>query len=157
MNVRSWKGVIDEMSSFGVKNILRHDIITQDIFFNDSEGIVNYIAQKKPEFFYMHVLALEVTAKRCEEDKPFGIKNCMRQHVMVFETGKNVILKEYLWERDPYRISEFRKCENKDSEADLKRPKQRQQGASGRWRIWRKLRWTHFWFRLDTIVRNFIH
>ena len=110
------------MSSFGVKNILRHDIITQDIFFNDSEGIVNYIAQKKPEFFYMHVLALEVTAKRCEEDKPFGIKNCMRQHMMVFETGKNVILKEYLCECGPCWRFEFGKCENIDSGADLKGP-----------------------------------
>ena len=42
------KGAIDGMSSFRVKNILRHDIITQDTFFNDSESIVNYLAQKKP-------------------------------------------------------------------------------------------------------------
>ena len=42
------KGAIDGMSNFGVKNILRHDIFTQDIFFNDSESIDNYIAQKKP-------------------------------------------------------------------------------------------------------------
>ena len=33
------KGVIDAMSSFGAKNILRHDIVTQNIFFNDSESI----------------------------------------------------------------------------------------------------------------------
>ena len=40
------KGVIDAMSSFGAKNILRHDIITQDVFFNNSVSIVNYLATK---------------------------------------------------------------------------------------------------------------
>ena len=39
----------------------------------------------------------------------------------------------------------------------FKGPQQRQWGISGRWRIWRKSRWTDFWFRRDTIVRNFIH
>ena len=40
------KSVIDAMSSFGAKNILRHDIITQDVFFNNSVSIVNYLATK---------------------------------------------------------------------------------------------------------------
>ena len=44
------KGAIDGMSSFGVENILKHDIIIQDIFFNDSETIVNYLAQKSQSF-----------------------------------------------------------------------------------------------------------
>ena len=52
------KGAIDGMSNFGVKNILRHDIFTQDIFFNDSESIDNYIAQKKPKFSCTLVPAL---------------------------------------------------------------------------------------------------
>ena len=82
------KGAIYGMLSFGVKNILKHDIIIQDIFFNDSESIVNYLAQKKPEFSYTHVLCLEVTAKRFEEAKPLDIKIFMRQHMMVFKTGK---------------------------------------------------------------------
>ena len=82
------KGAIHGMSSFGVKNILKHDIIIQDIFFNDSESIVNYLAQKKPEFSYTHVPALEVTAKRFEEAKPLDIKIFMRRHMMVFKTGK---------------------------------------------------------------------
>ena len=107
------KGAIDEMSSFRVTNILRHNIFIQDIF-KDSESIVNYLAQKKPEFSYTHVSALEVTAKRCEEAKSFEIENC----IMVFETGKNVILKECLYECDPCQRFEFGKCENKNSEAD---------------------------------------
>ena len=56
------KGVIDAMSSFGAKNILRHNIITQDdVFFNDSDSIVNYLATKKPDYSYTHVSALELS------------------------------------------------------------------------------------------------
>ena len=36
------KGVIDAMSSFGLKNVLRHNIVTQDAFFNTSEEICDY-------------------------------------------------------------------------------------------------------------------
>ena len=58
------KGVIDAMSSFGAKNILRHNIITQDVFFNESDSIVNYLATKKPDYSYTHVSALEIVTKR---------------------------------------------------------------------------------------------
>ena len=106
---------------FWYQNWSRRDIVTKHIFFNDRESIVNYLAQKKPEFSYTHVPAFEVTAKRCEEAKPLDIKNYMRHHMMVFETGKNVILKEYLCECDACRRFEFGKCENKDSEAKTTR------------------------------------
>ena len=38
------KGVIDAMSSFGVKNVLRKDIVTHDVFFNTSEDIQNHLS-----------------------------------------------------------------------------------------------------------------
>ena len=44
------KGTIDAMSSFGVKNILRRDIVTHDIFFDTSEQIVDYLHIKNPQF-----------------------------------------------------------------------------------------------------------
>ena len=98
------------MLSFGVKNACRHNIVTKVILFSDSKSIVNYLAQKKPEFSYTHVPVLEVMAKRCEEAKPFDIKNCIRQHTMVFKMDKNIILMEYLYEYDPCQRFEFRMC-----------------------------------------------
>ena len=44
------KGVIDAMSSFGVKNVLRHDIVIQDVSFNTSEEICDYLTIKNPKF-----------------------------------------------------------------------------------------------------------
>ena len=42
------KGIIDAMSSFGVKNTLRRDIVTQNVFFDSSKEIVEYLHIKKP-------------------------------------------------------------------------------------------------------------
>ena len=40
------------MSSFGVKNVLRRYIVTQDIFFDKSEEIVEI---KNPQFYYARI------------------------------------------------------------------------------------------------------
>ena len=111
------KGVIDAMSSFGAKNILRHNIITQDdVFFNDSDSIVNYLATKKPDYSYTHVPALEVVTKRNAPHTPKEIEDCMKQHMMVFQSNKDVILKEYLCECNPCRKFEFDNCEREVEE-----------------------------------------
>ena len=49
------KGTIDAMSSFGVKNVLRRDIVTQDIFSDTSEEIVDYLHIKNPQFYYARI------------------------------------------------------------------------------------------------------
>ena len=40
------KGAIDAMSSFGVKNVLRKDIVTHDVFLNNFYNMAEYIALK---------------------------------------------------------------------------------------------------------------
>ena len=45
----------DAMSRFGAKNVLRRDIVTQDIFFDKSEDIVDYLNIKNPRFCYAHI------------------------------------------------------------------------------------------------------
>ena len=106
------KGVIDAMSSFGAKNILRHGIVTQNIFFNDSESMTNYLAMKKPEFSYNNLPALSIITKRNLQHIPKEIKDCMKQHMMICESGKEVVLKEYICECDPCRRFDFEECEN---------------------------------------------
>ena len=112
------KGVIGAMSRFGAKNILRHDIITRDVFFNDSEAIVDYLAKKKPEFCYTNVSALEVVTKRLNMGTPLEIKDCNKQHIMVCQKGKAVVMKEYLCDCDPCRQFDFDSCE-KDGKEEL--------------------------------------
>ena len=49
------KGAFDAMSSVGVKNILRKDIVTYDVFFNNSHDMVEYLASKNPQYYYQTV------------------------------------------------------------------------------------------------------
>ena len=103
------------MSSFGAKNKLRHNIITQDVFFNDSDSIANYLAIKKPYYSYTHVPASEVVTKRNALHTPKQIKGCMKQH-MVFQSNKDTILKDYLCECNPSRKFIFDNCEREVEE-----------------------------------------
>ena len=84
------------MSSFGAKNILRHDIVTQNIFFNDSESITNYLPMKKPEFSYTNLPALSIITKRNLPHIPKEIKDCIKQHMMIYESGKEVVLNTFV-------------------------------------------------------------
>ena len=78
------KGTINAKSSFGVKNVLRRDIVTQDIFFDKSEDYLNI---KNPQFHYAHIDIDILAEKRhlytggCT---PIEIKGCMEQHLTVF-------------------------------------------------------------------------
>ena len=45
------KGAIDGMSRFGVENILRQDIVTQDIFFNDWRNYRQLLCPKEARVF----------------------------------------------------------------------------------------------------------
>ena len=76
---------------------------------------------------------------------------------MVFETGKNVILIDYLvwvWSMSEIKIW---KVLEQGFRSWFKGPKQRQRGVSGRWRIWRKSRWTDFDFvEIPSFVTLFI-
>lgn len=47
------KGAIDAMSNFGVKNVLRKDIVTYDVFFNNSNDMVEYLESKNPQYYYV--------------------------------------------------------------------------------------------------------
>ena len=42
-----WKGMIDVMSSFGVKSILKRDIIGLDVWLGDSRDIFEYLDMRK--------------------------------------------------------------------------------------------------------------
>ena len=82
------RGAIDGLPTFGVKNILRKDIVTCDLFFNSSEAITNYLSKRNPQFCYTNVLAESVTATRREECKSLVIPNCMKQYLLVFQSEK---------------------------------------------------------------------
>ena len=74
------------MSGFGVKNVLPRDIVTQEIFTDKSEEIVDYLNIKNPQFCYANI-DTDMFAKRRHlymgDFTPIEIKGCMKQHLIV--------------------------------------------------------------------------
>ena len=111
------KGVIDTMSSFGAENIMRHDVVTLDVFLNSNESIVDYLAKKKPQFIYTYVPADKVALQWFKlKQNPLEIKDCMKQHLFIFEKGKDVLLKEYLCDWNHRLNFKFECCEERKNE-----------------------------------------
>ena len=89
------KGTIDAMSSFGVKNALRRDSVTQDIFLDASEEIVDYLHIKNPQFYYASIDPGLLTPKRHdynEHGESIEIKGCMKQHLFVYKPNSTEIM-----------------------------------------------------------------
>ena len=58
--------VINAMSSFSAKNVPRRDIITHDVFFNQSENIVDYLTVKNPHYYDKNISTETVAKARME-------------------------------------------------------------------------------------------
>ena len=89
------KGNIDAMSSIGVKNVLRRDIATQNIFFDTSEEIVDYLHIKNSKFSQASINpGLLVRKRRDYNDngKSIEIKVCMKQHLLVCKQNYTEIM-----------------------------------------------------------------
>ena len=71
------------MSSFGVNNVLRKDIVTHDIFFNKSEDIVDYFTIKCPQFNYKHLSSEEIVKSRAVRNYSMEITDSMKQHLLI--------------------------------------------------------------------------
>ena len=78
------------MSSFGVKIILRKDIVTYDVSFNTNEDIVDYLTIKCHQFIYKHLPSDGVVKSRISQNDATIIKDCMRQHLMIFTPNEPV-------------------------------------------------------------------
>ena len=109
------KGAIDGMSSFGVKNVLRKDIVTHDVFFNKSEEVGDYLQIKCPQSSYTHLPSDEVVKSRIENSESLIIKDCMKQHLMVFTANEPVLCKEYLCSCTSCLEFNFQECSGDDA------------------------------------------
>ena len=90
------KGAIDGMSSFGVKNVLRKDIVTHNVFSNKSKEVIDYLEMKWPHFSYTHLPSDDAVKSRIENNESMILKGSIKQHLMVFTKNEPVLCKEYL-------------------------------------------------------------
>lgn len=105
------KGAIDAMSSFGVKNILRKDIVTYDVFFNNADAMVDYLKSKNPQYYYEIISAKNVVLERQRKSaQPIEIPGCMKQHLMIYKPNEPIFCKEYLCDCTSCLQFDFEKC-----------------------------------------------
>ena len=109
------KGLIDAMSSFGVKGILRRDIIGNDEWFSNSDEICDYLSMRgDPRMSYTSIEPKQLDQKRSER-KGLVINGCMVQHMLLFKPNCNgVVAKEYLCDCIMCLALSFDNCENKE-------------------------------------------
>ena len=79
-------------------------------FFNKSEEVVNYLEIKCPHFSYTHLPSDDVVKSRIENNESMIIKDCMKQHLMVFTKNEPVLCKEYLCPCSSCLEFNFKEC-----------------------------------------------
>ena len=98
------------MASFGVKNDLQKDIVTQVIFFNQSEEVLDYLSIKCPDSNYRHLQREDVVKSRIIQNSFKIILDFMKQHLMVFTPNNPVFCKEYLCSGNSCLQFKFKEC-----------------------------------------------
>ena len=95
---------------FGVKNMLRKDIVTQNVFFNKSEEVFDQLKIKCSHFSYTHLPFDDAVKSRIENNESMIIKDCMKQNLMVFTKNEPVLCKEYLCSSSSCLEFIFKEC-----------------------------------------------
>ena len=79
------KGLIDAMSSFGVKSILRRDIVGLDVWFGNSKEMCDYLDLRKgPRMSYSVISQTELDKKRMATAEK-KIDGCMIKHLFEYK------------------------------------------------------------------------
>ena len=81
------KGLVDSMTSFGVKGPLEKSIITENFFFNDVEQVKEHLEQKhldKPNWVYRVASEDHLAERRKQPREEFKILQCQKLHNCFF-------------------------------------------------------------------------
>ena len=105
------KGLIDAMSSFDVKSILKKDIIGLDVWFGDSRDIYEYLDMRKDPCMNYSVIDQAAVDRKRMEKKARKIDGCMVKDLFDYKPGKSEIhATEFLCDRDSCLDFCFENC-----------------------------------------------
>ena len=107
------KGFIGEMSSFGVKNNLRKDIITY-ISFNNSSDMAEYLSSKNPQYYYTTIPVKSLLLVCKNVGNLIELPGCMKQHLIIFKPKEKIFSKEYLCDCNSCLQFDFENLTNED-------------------------------------------
>ena len=91
------KGFIDSMSTFGVKSIVRRDVVGLDHWFADSKEMCQYLRFRNNERMVYSKTDPKFVDKRRSEKKEIEIKGCKLGHLFLYESNsRKILMNEYL-------------------------------------------------------------
>ena len=114
------KGLIDAMSSFGVKSILRIDTISFETWFENGNAMCEYLALRgDSRMMYVHLDGKVTDERRCKRQAKV-VKPCMIGHLFVYKPKcDRVLMREYLCDCEQCLSFNFDSC-NRSTELDKK-------------------------------------
>ena len=106
------KGLIDSMSTFGCKSILRRDIVGQDRWFSKSEEISDYLSLRgESRMRYTTIHPVQLDNERMKKRDGVSIAKCMSKHLFVFKPNSPIITSgEYLCDCEECLQLNFDNC-----------------------------------------------
>ena len=114
---RHGKGLVDSMSSFGVKGPLPKSIITEIFFFNHVEQVKEHLEQKhldKPNWLYKVVSEDHLAEMRKQPREEFKILQCEKLHMIAFFPDDRIMECEF----EPGRIIKKEDVNSEDDKID---------------------------------------
>ena len=113
------KGLIDAMSSFGVKSILRRDIVSHDVWFSNSVEICEYLKFRGDKRMYYSTVDPVTVDKNRQDRQEHVIDHCMINHLFDYKPHCNeVLIKEYLCDCELCLRFEFDQCLRLEEDID---------------------------------------
>ena len=99
------------MSRFGVKSILRRDVIGLDQWFADSKEMCQYLRFRNEERMVYSNIDPKLVNKGKSKKKEIKIKGCMLGHLFVYEPkSTKIVINEYLCDCESCLNLEFSSC-----------------------------------------------
>ena len=109
------KGAIDAMSNFGVKNVLRKDIVSRDVFFKNCSDMVEYLSSKNPQYYCSTIQVQSLVLAPQSVANPIELASCMKQNLITFKPKRKIFCKEYICDWNSCLQFNFKNCTNEDA------------------------------------------
>ena len=105
------KGLVDAMSAFGVKSILRRAIVGEDKFWANSEEIRNFLSCQENETMLYRLIDDDLARTNREMKDGLKINGCMKNQLFVFKPNQKPLVKQFFCDCEKCLNFEFHICE----------------------------------------------
>ena len=106
------KGLVDVMSAFGAKTLLRRAVVAEDIDYHSAADIQNFLSQKFEQDDQKHYFTIETdtTAKLRENKDTFKIKDRQQQHMIAYFPSGEIQCKVNMCSCEKCLVGKFVNC-----------------------------------------------